>query len=81
MIHTHISPQSNNVQVTIPDNYIGKQVEVIVFANEDVEKENLSNQKPGNISQFRGKLKLSKEQYDDFQQHLKDIRNEWDREY
>lgn len=30
-----------------------------------------------NVSRFRGSLKLSNEQYLDFQQHAKDIRNEW----
>jgi CRISPR/Cas system CSM-associated protein Csm2 small subunit len=30
-----------------------------------------------NSSGFRGALKLSNEQYRDFQQHAKDIRNEW----
>lgn len=28
-------------------------------------------------ARFRGTLKLSNEQYEDFQQHAKDIRNEW----
>lgn len=80
MIRTHIIPRSNNVQLTVPDNYIGKKVEVIVFTEEE-EKLEEAKSKPGNISQFKGKLKLSKEQYEDFQQHLKDIRNEWDREF
>lgn len=30
-----------------------------------------------NTARFRGALKLSKEQYLNFQQHAKDIRNEW----
>lgn len=28
-------------------------------------------------ARFRGALQLSKEQYEEFQQHAKDIRNEW----
>lgn len=31
----------------------------------------------GSASRFRGSLKLSNEQYKDFQKHAKDIRNEW----
>lgn len=82
MIRTHIIPQSNNVQLTVPDNYIGKKVEVIVFSeDEEIQNDINSTSKPGNISQFKGKLNLSKEQYEDFQQHAKDIRNEWDREF
>jgi hypothetical protein len=30
-----------------------------------------------NTARFKGALKLSDEQYLDFQQHAKDIRNEW----
>ncbi len=57
-------------------------MEVIVFTEEEGEMKNESEKfKPGNISKYRGKLNLSKEQYEDFQQHLKDIRNEWDREF
>ncbi len=82
MIRTHIIPESNNLQVTIPDNYIGKQLEVIVFSEEeDLHKNDSSNTKPGNISKFEGILNLSKERYEDFQQHAKDIRNEWEREF
>ncbi|MDQ6756151.1 MAG: hypothetical protein M3004_04365 [Bacteroidota bacterium] len=82
MIRTHIIPQSNNVQLTVPDNYIGKRVEVIVFSEvEEMLNGNSTKQTPGNTSQFKGKLNLSEEQYEDFQKHLKDIRNEWDREF
>ena len=82
MIHTRIIPNSNKVQVTVPDNYIGKKVDVIVFsAEEEIHNENDLNSKSGNIKELRGKLNLSQERYDSFQQHAKDIRNEWDREF
>jgi translation elongation factor EF-G len=82
MIRTRIIPKSNKVQVTVPDNYIGKKVEVIVFAEEEeIQNENDRSSKSGNIKGFRGKLNLSQERYDSFQQHAKDIRNEWDREF
>ena len=42
------------------------------FSNEAIKKI-----KP---SEFRGQLKLSEEQYQDFQNHLKDIRDEWERD-
>jgi hypothetical protein len=82
MIRTHIIPETNNVQVTVPDNYIGKKVEVIVFTEEEgIENKSDSKTKPGNISKYKGILNLSKERYDDFQKHAKDIRDEWEREY
>ena len=41
------------------------------------EQENLKKKKP---SDFRGALKLTADQYADFQSHIKDIRNEWGRD-
>ncbi len=79
MIRTHLVPETNNVTVTIPDNYIGKKVEVIVFADKDMQSNGQSQPSPGNSKKFKGALKLSDKQYEDIQQHLKDIRNEWDR--
>ena len=76
MIRTHIIPQSNHVQVIIPDNYIGKRLEVIVFADDDTQE---MQSKTGNISKYKGALKSNDEQYKDIQQYLKDIRNEWNR--
>lgn len=35
------------------------------------------NTNKSNTARFRGSLKLNTEQYADFQQHAKDIRDEW----
>jgi uncharacterized protein (DUF433 family) len=42
-----------------------------------IDQEIIIKKKP---SDFRGALKLTDEQYQDFQKHLKDVRNEWDRD-
>ncbi|HVK96976.1 MAG TPA: hypothetical protein VM368_04120 [Flavisolibacter sp.] len=82
MIRKRLIPQSTNIQVTVPDDYVGKTVEVIVFSEEEEMKSNTpSDGKPGGIAELKGKLNLSKERYEEFQQYLKDIRNEWEREY
>ena len=78
MIRTVITPEKQDVSIHIPKNYIGKQIEVLLYAVDELnEQENLKKKKP---SDFRGALKLTDEQYEDFQSHLKDIRNEWDRD-
>ena len=43
MIRTYIIPQSNNIQITIPDNYIGKQLEVIIFSEEEIDNIDLDS--------------------------------------
>ncbi|HEY8784339.1 MAG TPA: hypothetical protein VIM16_22110 [Mucilaginibacter sp.] len=69
MIRTSITPEKQDVSIHIPKNYIGKQIEVLLYAVDELnEPENLKKTKP---SDFRGALKLTDEQYEDFQSHLK----------
>jgi hypothetical protein len=78
MIRTVITPENQDVSIHIPENYVGREIEVTVFAVDELKTpENSEKKKP---SDFRGKLKLTEEQYRDFQTHLKNIRNEWDRD-
>jgi hypothetical protein len=78
MIRTIITPEKQDVSIHIPESYIGKQIEVLLYAVDELsEQKVLEKKKP---SDFRGALKLTPEQYEDFQTHLKDIRNEWDRD-
>ena len=75
MIRTIITPENQDVSIHIPENYIGKKIEVLLYAVEELEEQ--EGQKKKKTANFRGALKLSDEQYNDFQAHLKDIRNEW----
>lgn len=80
MIRTHLIPTSNNVQVKVevPDNYIGKKVEVTVFLEEEVQNGSKQNLNSTDISKFEGIL--SEERANEFQKFAEQIRNEWDRE-
>jgi hypothetical protein len=77
MIRTIITPQKQDVSIHIPENYIGREIEVLLYAIDELNEEEITKKKMP--SDFRGSLKLTDEQYNDFQTHLKDIRNEWDR--
>jgi len=69
MIRTLITPEKQDVSIHIPKNYLGRQVEVLLYAVDELnEQENLKKKKP---SDFRGALKLTADQYDDFQSYLK----------
>jgi hypothetical protein len=76
MIRTLITPEKRDVSIHIPENYVGKQIEVLLYAVDEINKETISDRKKS--SDFRGALNLTDEQYEDFQAHIKDIRNEWD---
>lgn len=78
MVRTVIIPENQDILIHIPENYIGKQIEVLLYAVDELNTQKVSETKKP--SDFRGKLKLTDEQYQDFQSHLTDIRNEWDRD-
>jgi len=73
MIRTVITPENQDVFIHIPANYVGREIEVTVFAVDELNTPEKSEKKKP--SDFRGKLKLTDEQYEDFQKHLKEIRS------
>ena len=78
MIRTIITPDKQDISIHIPEDYVGKQVEVLLYATDELnEPENTGKKKP---SDFRGTLNLSQDQYNDIQSHLKNVRNEWERD-
>jgi len=77
MIRTLITPDKQDVSIHIPENYVGKQIEVLLYAVDELDEQEPS--KSPKTADFRGALKLTDEQYLNFQAHLGDIRNEWNR--
>jgi len=78
MVRTIITPENQDVSIHIPEDYVGRQIEVLLYAVDELQNEERPEKKKP--SDFRGTLKLSDEEYADFQTHLKDIRNEWNRD-
>jgi hypothetical protein len=78
MIRTLITPENQDVSIHIPETYIGRPVEILLYAVDELkEQDSAKKKKP---SDFKGTLNLTEEQYEDFQSHLRSIRNEWDRD-
>lgn len=74
MIKASITPTNNVVHLNIPNNYIGKKVEVLIYTDDEVNEEpDITN----NVASLRGKLNLSTEEYNDFQKHIQESRSEW----
>ena len=78
MIRTVITPEKQDISIHVPESYIGKQIEVLMYDIDELKQEEVANQKK--TADFRGKLNLSDEQYKNFQSHIKDIRGEWERD-
>lgn len=83
MIKTIVIPQNNQLQLTIPNSYIGKEIEVLLYAKEELEKEieKVEDKQPvktNNAARFKGLL--TSEEADEFHIYLKQARSEWDRD-
>ena len=79
MILHVITPQKEtfDLPVSLPKNYIGKQVHCLFYIEEEAKSitvSTLSSKKP---SDFFGIF--NKEEADKFEKHTHQIRNEWDR--
>lgn len=77
MIRKRITPDKQTVSIEVPKDYVGKQIEVLVYAMDEFEEQKEVLKK--NAPKLRGALKLSDSQYNDFQQFVNIIRNEWDK--
>ena len=58
MIRNYIIPQDNNIIITVPPNYIGKPVEVLVYTLDELEKD---KKQDAQTMDFKHSIKQSKE--------------------
>ncbi len=76
MIRTIITPDKQRVSINVPKSYVGKKIEVLLYAVEELIEELPS--KINKAARFKGLL--STEQAERYHQYLKKARNEWDRD-
>ena len=56
MIHTTLIPSQAIVELALPNHYIGKKVEFLIYVSDEIES--LKPVKPTNASQFKGILSV-----------------------
>ena len=75
MLKTVITPRENTYPLSIPSNYIGKTIEVLLYSDDEVvENKAPTNKKP---SDFFGTLSVA--EGEKFQHYVTNSRSEWDR--
>jgi len=75
MLKTIITPRENSYSLSIPSNYIGKTLEVLLYSDDEVVEDKApTNKKP---SDFFGTL--SAVEGEKFQHYVTNSRSEWDR--
>jgi len=80
MVQTVVTPQKTNfdMSVSLPLDYVGKEVHVLFYIDEEVKNTTASVLPKKKPSDFFGIL--TKEEGERFQQHIQQIRGEWDRD-
>ena len=77
MIKTIVTPQESSVQLNIPTNYIGRKIEILLYALDEVSEEGNSMPKKS-MASFRGIL--SDNDYKALKAHTEQARKEWNRD-
>jgi hypothetical protein len=77
MIRTTITPQQQNISILVPQNYVGKKIEVLLYAIDELLEEEEKKATPNNAAKFKGLF--SKEEGEKFNNYINQVRNEWER--
>ncbi len=81
MIRKYITPTQNNFTVALefPDDYLGEELELIVFKKQEglIEKKNAPGKPKIKLSE-KYKGVFSKEDSKSFNEHTQQMRKEWD---
>jgi len=75
MIKTIVTPKNNNIHLSIPNSYIGKEIEVLLYAKEELAEEKATPKKT--MADFCGVL--SENDYQSLKEHTEQARKEWNR--
>ena len=82
MVRTIVTPLQQNISIIVSEGYVSKKIEVLLYSLEEVEGEEkaatsiLPKKKP---SDFAGIL--TKEEGEKFENHIQQMRSEWDRDF
>ncbi|MCU0450464.1 MAG: hypothetical protein MUC97_11590 [Bernardetiaceae bacterium] len=76
MIKKIIIPQNNSLYLVIPNNYIGREIEVLLYPTDELEEENVKPKKT--MANFTGVL--SESDYQSLKSHTEQARKEWSRD-
>jgi hypothetical protein len=76
MIKTIVTPQNNSLHLIIPNNYVGREIEVLLYAKDELEEEKIKPKKT--MADFTGIL--SENDYQSLKSHTEQGRKEWNRD-
>ena len=78
MIRTTVIPQNNQIHLSVPSNYIGKEIEVLLYSKEELNEEK-TKMKTHVMSDYKGILTI--EEAKQLQDYVIKSREEWDKNF
>jgi hypothetical protein len=75
MIKTIVTPKDNKLSLSIPDSYVGKEIEVLLYSKDELLEGKAKPKK--SMADFSGVL--SENDYRALKEHAEQARKEWDR--
>ncbi len=76
MIKTIVTPLNNSLYLAIPNNYVGREIEVLLYAKDELQEEKIKPKKT--LANFTGIL--SENDYQSLKSHTEQARKEWSRD-
>jgi hypothetical protein len=77
MIRSLVTPESNSLQIAIPDDYVGKKVEILVFTHDEATP-TIAASTPDVMSQFWGVI--SEHTTEEMHRHVAQSKAEWEKD-
>ena len=77
MIRTSVIPKNKHLQIDIPSDYVGKKIEVLLYAEDEIEISSAKKTAKKKPSDFVGAI--SKKEAANYIKHLTKSRKEWER--
>lgn len=79
MVKTSITPEQTDIHLSVPQNYVGRKLEVLLYPVDELTSELAEVSTKKRPSDFAGTV--TKEDGEKFHKYLKQARNEWDRNF
>ncbi|MDQ6843520.1 MAG: hypothetical protein M3Z92_04075 [Bacteroidota bacterium] len=76
MIRTTIIPTDTDIHLSIPENYVGKEIEVMYYPLDELTQTKIPAKKMADFKQI-----LTVEEADNLQDYVKKSREEWNRDF
>ena len=76
MIRTTIIPDNTDIHLSIPEEYVGKEIEVMYYPVSELTEPRVSEKKMSDFKQI-----LTSEEANNLQEYVKKSREEWNRDF